>query len=262
MDSLYENFKKGVPIMDLILHMVWKSEVTNVTDVLPDSISNSFEDYDSIKGYLTVHLLNMERNTDFLKGKMFVPFLDLAVAINFVIEQREGTFGTMPIPAWMFEKWGVTKETLLNDAVENTMKRFPPQTMLVADMVRSIIKSLSKEDDDEFAQYMNEPETDVEDFFIVTNKHGFRGASVILYPHFLAEFAKEKNADRLILFPSSLHEMFVIPYADNISLEKCNQIIQSVNEEAIEPGKFLGDHAYLYDLQSDSITIWGEEKAE
>ena len=68
--------------MDLILHMVWKSEVTNVTDVLPDSISNSFEDYDSIKGYLTVHLLNMERNTDFLKGKMFVPFLDFAVAVN------------------------------------------------------------------------------------------------------------------------------------------------------------------------------------
>ena len=262
LDSLYQNFKEGVPIKDLILHMILKTELTNVKDVVPDGIIHSFSDYESVKAYLTVHLMNMEKNRDFLKGKMFVPFLDMAAEINFVLKHGEDEMGTMPISEWMFEGWGVSKMQLLNDAVENTMKRFPPQTMLVADMVRSIIKSLSKEEDDEFAKYMNEPETEAEELYVVTNEYGFRGASVILYPHFLEKFAKEKKADRLILFPASLHEMFVFPYKGDISLEKCNQIIQSVNEEAIVPEEFLGDHAYLYDLPSDSITIWGEENTE
>lgn len=266
LDSLYENFKKGVPIKNLILHMILKTELTNTEDVVPDNITSRFSDYESIKEYLTVHLMNMEKNRDFLKGKISVPFLDLAAGINFVLKYGEDEMGSMPIPEWMFDGWGVSELQMLNDAISNTVKRFPPQVIPVAEMLDSVAASLSGEAKDRFETYMNKPkteeETKAENFFIITNKYGFRGASVILYPHFLETLTKETGAEKIILFPSSLHEMFAIPYDEHISVEKCRAIIHDVNREAVMPEEYLGDNAYIYDLQSDTVTIWGEENAE
>ena len=82
---------------------------------------------------------------------------------------------------------------------------------------------------------------------VVTTESMVGGAAALFYrntPRRLAEFFGNR---KLLIIPSSIHEVLVMPYGD-LDVDYVNSIIRDVNEMQVAPKERLGDHAYLFDL--------------
>lgn len=85
--------------------------------------------------------------------------------------------------------------------------------------------------------------------FIISNKVMFRGASAVLNREAVKVFAEIENVKRIIVIPSSIHEMILIPCYENEDVEeelkRCSEIVELVNEEKVDPTERLTNRAYL-----------------
>ena len=77
----------------------------------------------------------------------------------------------------------------------------------------------------------------------------FRGASAVLNREAVKVFAEIENVKRIIVIPSSIHEMILIPCYENEDVEeelkRCSEIVELVNEEKVDPTERLTNRAYL-----------------
>ncbi len=88
--------------------------------------------------------------------------------------------------------------------------------------------------------------------YIVTNQSNIRGASAILNKKLIKAFAKKMNVDKLIVLPSSIHEMLIIPYNEfaenNFCMEDMNDMVSVVNATEVTPKERLTSRAYLIEV--------------
>ena len=61
----------------------------------------------------------------------------------------------------------------------------------------------------------------------------------------LKKFADKIEKD-LIIIPSSIHEVILIPSDNGITDEEVNEMIDEVNENELETVEILSNHMYLY----------------
>lgn len=95
---------------------------------------------------------------------------------------------------------------------------------------------------------MAEVKSDFPQMYIVTNKCKFRGASAILDKDALRAFGREHGIDKVIVIPSSIHEMLIMPYEGNMGIDDMSVIVAEVNTVKVEPEEQLADRAYLIEL--------------
>ena len=63
----------------------------------------------------------------------------------------------------------------------------------------------------------------------------------------------DKIEKDLIIIPSSVHEVILIPKDNEISDEEINEMIGEVNENELETVEILSNHMYLYCRRDDRI---------
>ena len=85
-------------------------------------------------------------------------------------------------------------------------------------------------------------------FFVLTNKSKIRGASAILNKKLLAEFGKKYHTEKIVVLPSSVHEMLLVPYTEEIDLETFSKMVSEVNRTEVNPTERLTDRAYIISL--------------
>jgi hypothetical protein len=90
--------------------------------------------------------------------------------------------------------------------------------------------------------------------FVLTNSVRINGATSVLYPHTLRLFA-ERNGGSFYLIPSSVHEMILIPKADDISAMALKQMLLEANYSVVSRDDFLSNHIYYYDDQTRKVQI-------
>ena len=93
-----------------------------------------------------------------------------------------------------------------------------------------------------------ELESDFPQLYVVTNRAKYRGASAILDKTVLKEFGKKHNIKKLVVLPSSIHEMLIMPYNDSINMNDLSFMVADVNANQVEPEERLTDRAYLIEL--------------
>ena len=91
-------------------------------------------------------------------------------------------------------------------------------------------------------------EWDFPQLYVVTNRAKYRGASAILDKTVLKEFGKKHNIKKLVVLPSSIHEMLIMPYNDSINMNDLSFMVADVNANQVEPEERLTDRAYLIEL--------------
>jgi hypothetical protein len=64
---------------------------------------------------------------------------------------------------------------------------------------------------------------------------------------------EDKIEKDLIIIPSSVHEVILIPKDNEISDEEINEMIGEVNENELETVEILSNHMYLYCRRDDRI---------
>lgn len=87
--------------------------------------------------------------------------------------------------------------------------------------------------------------------FVLTNKKKLRGASAILNNKALVEFGAKYHTKKLVVLPSSIHEMILIPYDEEMvefELDELSQLVTMVNNTEVKATERLTDRAYILNI--------------
>lgn len=91
--------------------------------------------------------------------------------------------------------------------------------------------------------------------YIISNKSHMHGASSVLNRKKLESLARVYGVDQLIVLPSSIHEMLVMPYSDEMDLKYMNQLVREVNAEEVLLEERLTDQAYLISFVKENCVV-------
>jgi hypothetical protein len=197
--------------------------------------------YENIKSSLGLKLVSYERNKDWLEDIVHIPFLDLAIVFVIHIKTAEKIVGTVTITKQHQAGWGKSREELFHDAMESVRHDYE------ITHVGKIIE--------EYRDIIGVDEMAESDFpmFVLKNRVVPFGASAILYPHVLGNFADECGWEKIIILPSSLHEVFLLPYTGHEDFDSLNRLVNDINQADFMEELVLSDHIYIYDRKQDTI---------
>ena len=237
LNPYFSKFQDGMPMF----HILEEIKNTYAMHHPDENIDiRFFTDYENAKDRICMKLIHYEKNRELLKEVPHIRFLDLAVVFYYLIHLTPGEQATILIYNRHLPYWNVSTDTLFDSAKINTPKLLP----YYFDDIFSVLQNVS--DLSEFSKNQLYP------LYVLTNSEKLFGAAVILYPNLLSSIAKKMNHD-LIIIPSSLHEVLLLPAEQGESSEEYSSIIQEVNLSELSPEEILSDHAYYYSRKTDSI---------
>lgn len=240
LNPYYHRYLDGVSMED-----IYEDILKTYHDNLPkeDFDITIFTDYEKAKKHIVMKLVHADKNQELLECVPHIPIYDLAIVFLCSVSGFQNEYATILIHNHHMESWETTTEDLYELALENTPRLLPPRMDNLHDVFEHIThESLSFLDD------LNA--------CILTNYLRVNGATCILYPNLLAEIA-EIYEDNLIIIPSSIHEVLVIPeknIGDEYTSDSFNSLIEEVNETTLLDVEVLSDHVYLYHRDSKEIT--------
>ena len=91
-----------------------------------------------------------------------------------------------------------------------------------------------------------EEEEDADTVVVVSNEDMMFGAIAILYEGVVEKLCERLDTHKLIMIPSSIHEVIVMPYSDEAA-EGINSMIREINTTQVDECDRLSDHAYVID---------------
>lgn len=255
MERYYAQYQEGTPFEDIVDQLEEIILGQNIdTSNWTGRLAKLFDSYESVKPYLLIRLFNKETNQEFLQGKVYKDFLDMAAVLYLVVEENGDNLGTVSIPQKIFESWNLPFEEVYEEALKQTQERFPLKIQSLKDM----LDEMMSREDDTFAEMMNPPEVEDVECYIVTNSQNLNGANVIFYPGAFRTVCEKMNCESIYLLPSSIHEWIAL------SVEKLNivsylrDMVREVNLSCVQDVDTLSFNIYRYDLASDDVVIVNE----
>lgn len=239
LESYLKDYEKGISLEDTTEAIVRKWE--REREHTPVDME-WFKDFSQVRGKVAYRIVNFEANREMLQEIPYIPFLNLAKVFYVALSSEEYGDGSILIQNRHMKFWGVSTEELDEIASQNTPKLFQAEVIDLEDVVKEIMQSES-----------TEFEISEEDrMYVVTNRARHYGAAVMCYPSIIKEFAEQKECDLLII-PSSIHELIILPYKKNQVYIK--NMVKEVNATQVAPEEVLSDSVYVYQRETDSITI-------
>jgi len=239
LNPYYHRFLNGVSMDEIykdILRTYYKNLPTKDFDI------SSFRDFEKARQKIIFKLVNKEKNKELLEDVPYVEFLDLALVFVCIVNNFRKEYATILIHNQHVNLWGVDTETLYQIALKNT----PTWQSYRFENLEDIIFNGNRELLSEFQEF---------DMYLLTNKLKIHGATCMAYPRLLKRIA-DFLEDNLVIIPSSIHEVLIIPESftkDEYSMEDFKQMILEANETTLTDDEVLADHAYLYERNTDSL---------
>ncbi len=182
-------------------------------------------------------LINSRNNLELLRKIPGKSVLDLSL-VYYMYKQGEKGEEEVLITNEMVKQWEIDEESLFQLAMDNSLNLqgavFQPLRNLIDEMLKDIHMDISLEEDDSgFPMY------------VLTNENKRNGAVCMLYGGMLSDFAEDLGSDLLVI-PSSVHEVILVPAGSGIKREELDHIIQDINRTELFPADVLSDHAYFF----------------
>ncbi len=238
-DNLFEEFRNGRVLMSIVKEIVdIYKEHTPVGIVDMDF----FEDFAKVSDKLFFKLVNYDKNEEYLEDVPYRQFEDLAlVPLCRVVNKYLGS-GVIVIKNEHLKNWEISREELWENVMDNAAN-VTPYTM------ESILECLGGEFGEDI------PDDPGCNMYVISNKEKTYGASAFLYPGVLKHVSKKLN-DNLIIIPSSIHEVIVLPgSSDVVDNERLISMVKEVNSTVVSEEEILSDNIYYYDSILDTISL-------
>lgn len=190
-------------------------------------VSLDIKNYDAIKDYLLVRLVNKE-SYDLGENTVAKPYLDLMEVLSILVPVDADNF-VITVTKEMLKDWNKSEEEVFADA-DN------------AGVIEPVVREMP-----------NAPDY-IETGVTITNPHAHHGASVILANNksLLKRIADEKGKD-LLITPSSVHEVIVTPMTDRYDILK--ETLEYINNTLLRSVDILSYNVYKYDRLTNEISI-------
>lgn len=257
LEEYYESYKEGMSIEVVIqsilaayFHQAKKREEVEIQFT-----------FDAMKDFILFRLVNKEKNAKLLETCPYIDYLDLAITFHCLIQEEAEAIGTIRITNEHMELWKVTPEILLQYAMKNTPSLMPPLLRRMEEVLKEILTSedisMSKDQIQIELERLDQTEQSQEDntdMYILSNTKGINGASCILYPDVIRNFARLLQCD-IYLLPSSIHEIILLPAQSFYEKWQLEAMVQEINQNEVPYEEVLSDHVYYYSLQEKQITL-------
>lgn len=246
-DEYYEHGYDPAEIGMLILEKYKEMKEVGV----PAFDVRDITDFDIIKDRIKCKVINMEMNDLYLEDKPYIQISD-DLAICFYVDINRDSTATVPVTFSLAKIWDIQDENeLFNIAYEHHK---PAQLI---PMAQAIVQSMSEMDleimkfesgngdltDDEFKEYLIESQSNMIPMYVWREGETL-GASAMVYSDNI-QAALEQIGGEFYILPSSIHEVIVLPYSDEYTVEDLKQMIQQVNLSQLRPEEVLSDHPYI-----------------
>lgn len=212
-------------------------------------------DYSKIKERIFFRLINTEKNRTWLEDKPHVAFHDLSVVFFLYVEDTRDNLCTTPINNAFALRWNVTANDLYLQALKNTPILFPSKCQDMFEVMKEIIfRQMNIPEELKHLITIERPENQMREMKYLSNVAGISGASVMLYPGVLRNYAMQQQKD-LYIIPSSVDEVLLIGCDVVDSVEELTDFVRHVNMTEVPEEKRLSNHMYRYCYRDDCITI-------
>ena len=211
MEDIYKGFLDGLSVEGLARELL--AFAAKKKSLEP--IGFNFLNYKEAKAHLALAAIGADGNREYLNAMVHETIEDIALIPIIFTEGQDGT-GCVKVPSSILEKWGVTAETVLEDAKENAPRVLPPKAAWLSPQM-----------------------------LVVSVKQLVYGAAVAFYPGFLSRLRERLGTDFYIL-PSSVNEVIVIPDGFGPSAEELGEIVRTVNREEVSADEILTDSVYHF----------------
>ena len=92
-------------------------------------------------------------------------------------------------------------------------------------------------------------------FFVGTYDDRCHGAGILAMPEVFNEFCRDKGFDKAYIIPSSTEEILILSTDTVEDPAEIANMVQDVNSSTVEPTLRLEPCVYLYDTESEKVTI-------
>ena len=198
--------------------------------------------YDMIRQKLRGSLINAERNRKSLETMPHRQILDLCLTYYLEISIDEKQPATIPVNNGMMEQWGISEEELYEDMLAGLERE-----KSVFDNLESMIARMMD---------CEEPQP-LAEMYVLTNQKKLYGAVEMLNTKLLREIAEKMEMDLLIL-PSSIHELIILPEIGGIegnNITYLANLVQSINDTELMDTEVLSAHVYRFERRRGEMKI-------
>ena len=200
--------------------------------------------WESVKGNIYPVLLSSEKNRELLEGAVSMPLLDLSVAYIIRGEAYGDTVAGIRIMESLFIHYGVSREELHRQALENMGRdgyRFRDLGRVVEELASAGAGGLEGHDRAEWRE-----------IYLLSNSGMMYGAAGILNRKLVRDFAKGRS---FFILPSSIHETLFVPASGVDGKEILDRMVAEINAAHVLQEEQLTDHVYYYDGEADEIRM-------
>ena len=240
LDQFYPQYQEGRG-MDDILKAIADARMVN--EVVEQFDTNSIIDFEQIKDKIICKLINEETNEEYLSNKPYKQIEDLAVVYAINLGSNDGGRMSTTITNDLMGQYGITAEELHDVALHN-LSESVIEFKSMRDVMMEMMFPDGLPENDLSAQVF--PAEGLAPMYVLTNAEKLNGAAVVLDSKTMDEIAEKLGGDYVVI-PSSLHEVIIIPFTEDLNRQEIEQMIQDVNAGQVAPEDRLSDHAYQYD---------------
>lgn len=235
-EKAFAAYENGTPIPEIAEHFA--DAVEKGFRESPQVDLESISDYEQMKSKLSMEVVSAEKNAELLESVPHERMEDMAVVYRFVLDQTDSGNGTILVTNQLLDQYGITKELLRADAMENAPEIRPSEirgmSEVMSELAPGMIPEVAPED---------------EQMFVATVPNKIHGAGVIAYPNFMEDAAQKMGGDFFVL-PSSIHEVLLVKDNGQVAAKELENMVKEVNATQVEPADQLTDHVYHYDSQN------------
>lgn len=241
LNQYYDQYISGkMSIEECVGNIVDLRQGTDIPFDSAYSIISRVNDWENVKEIIYPLLISTAENQEAMNELVNTTFLDLSVIYVIRLKSTTMASATIKITNVLLQQYGVSKEMLHAQAINNLKKdgyTFTNLVQMISEMANSVRKDNMMED--------------IMPMFVVTNNMRCFGAAGILNSEFLKEECRGKS---FFIIPSSVHETIFVP-DDGVSQEELDIMVHQVNQEQVAAEERLADHTYYYDCRTGEIRI-------
>lgn len=207
-----------------------------------------YGDYESIKDYLSLTLVNSRDNRQMLSQMPHRQIEDLALTLELKFPMEEGT-GSIKVNHELAKQWEVDTDVLFEQAERRAIET-EPAVLQKMEEVLSLLETDGKETNNLLDA--ESPRTPEPGLYVLSNQSKVKGAAVLSYPGVL-EKVDQLFPEGFYILPSSVHELLVIPKSLEISPRELGEMVRAINRSEVAKEDQLSDRVYEYDREAGKI---------
>lgn len=237
-DDMIQDCVEGIRSVRSIVEEIYQIDANTKN---PDiSIDNLF-DKEFVLNNTICYLVNREQNKELLSGIPHKDFLDLAVIYRIILNEAEDGISSTIVTNELLDRTGINQKELQAAAINNMCN--------AGFEVINLLQLMAER----YGMPVPDPGENEIPMFVMSNSKGMYGSAVMLCNSYLNEAANAIGEEKIILIPSSIHEIIAI--SASLDVEDVKAMVKEVNSTELKPEEILSDNVYLYDSNCNRLTL-------